>query len=54
MNDELGMSTVKIGAEFKKDHTTVMHGIKMVKQNLKLDFNLREQISELRDKIYAN
>ena len=54
MNDELGMSTVKIGAEFKKDHTTVMHGIKMVKQNLKLDFNLREQISVLRDKIYAN
>lgn len=54
MNDELGMSTVKIGAEFKKDHTTVMHGIKMVKQNLKLDFNLREQISELRNKIYAN
>lgn len=54
MNDELGMSTVKIGAEFNKDHTTIMHGIKVVKKNLKLDFNLREQISELRNKIYAS
>lgn len=54
MSDELGLSTVKIGAEFNKDHTTIMHGIKVVKKNLKVDFNLREQITELRDKIYAN
>ena len=54
MNEELGLSTVKIGNEFKKDHTTIMHGIKVVKDNLKSDFNLREQISELRGKIYAN
>lgn len=54
MNEELGLSTVKIGDEFKKDHTTIMHGIKVVKTNLKTDFNLREQISELRSKVYAN
>ena len=54
LNEELGLSTVKVGAEFKKDHTTIMHGVKMVKQNLKTDFNLREQITELREKIYEN
>lgn len=54
MNEELGLSTVKIGNEFGKDHTTIMHGVKVVKDNLKKDFNLREQISELRGKIYAN
>ena len=50
----LGLSTVKIGQEFKKDHTTIMHGIKMVNKNLKSDFSFREQISELKAKIYAN
>lgn len=54
LNEELGLSTVKIGQEFKKDHTTIMHGIKMVNKNLKSDFSFREQISELKAKIYAN
>lgn len=54
MNEELGLSTVRIGNEFSKDHTTVMHGIKVVKTSLKNDFKLREQITELREKIYSN
>ena len=54
MNEELGLSTVKIGNEFNKDHTTIMHGIKVVKENIQKDFSVREQISELRGKIYAN
>ena len=54
MNEELGLSTPKIGDEFKKDHTTIMHGVKVIKKNLKTDFNLREQITELRSKIYAS
>ena len=54
MNEQLGLSTVKIGNEFKKDHTTIMHGIKVIKTQLKTDFNLRSQISDLREKIYAN
>ena len=53
MNEQLGLSTVKIGNEFKKDHTTIMHGIKVIKTQLKTDFNLRTQISDLREKIYA-
>lgn len=54
MNEQLGLSTVKIGNEFKKDHTTIMHGIKVIKTQLKTDFNLRSQISDLREKIYVN
>ena len=53
MNEELSLSTVRIGQEFNKDHTTIMHGIKVVKENLKVDFNLRSQMTELRDKIYG-
>ena len=54
MKEELGMSTVEIGRELSKDHTTIMHGIKVVKNNLKTDFNLREQITDLRQKMYVN
>lgn len=54
LKEELNLSTVKIGIEFKKDHTTIMHGIKKVNKNLKSDFSFREQISELKVKIYAN
>ncbi len=52
MNEECGYSTVKIGNEFSKDHTTIMHGIRVTKESLKTNFNLRSQISELREKIY--
>lgn len=54
ISEELDYSTVKIGDEFNKDHTTVMHSIKKIKQDLKIDFALREQMSDLRGKIYAN
>ena len=53
LSDELSMSTPKIALEVGvKDHTTVMHGIKKIKEDLKNDFNFREQIKELRGKIY--
>ena len=53
MSEELSLSTVRIGNEFSKDHTTVMHGIKKIKSELKLDFGLREQIASLRERLYA-
>ncbi len=53
MNKELSLSTTKIGRELSKDHSTVIHGIDMVDKRLKEDFNLREQLSELRGKISA-
>lgn len=51
---ELGMSTPKIANEVGvKDHTTVMHGVKKIESDMKLNFSLRDQIFELRDKIYG-
>ena len=35
-----------------KDHTTVMHGIKKIKGDLKLNFGLREQLAEIRNSLY--
>ncbi len=54
LSKELGMSTPKIAAEVGlKDHTTVMHGIKKIEADLKLNFGLRDQIAEIKEKIYA-
>ncbi len=54
LSKELGMSTPKIAAEVGvKDHTTVMHGIKKIDSDLKLNFGLRDQIAALREKIYG-
>ena len=54
LSKELGLSTPKIALEVGvKDHTTVMHGIKKIDNDLKLDFNLRDQINSIKESIYA-
>ena len=54
LSEELSISTNKIAAEVGvKDHSTVMHGIKKVKEDIKLDFSLRDQIAEIKGNIYA-
>lgn len=54
LSKELGLSTNKIAAEVGvKDHTTVMHGVKKIKNDIKLNFTLRDQIEEIREKIYG-
>ena len=54
LSKELKMSTTKIANEVGvKDHTTVMHGIKKIEKDLKLNFVLRDQIEEIRGKIYG-
>lgn len=53
LSKELGMSTPKIALEVGvKDHTTVMHGIKRIDAELKLNFVMRDQIVAIREKIY--
>ena len=53
LSKELSMSTPKIALEVGvKDHSTVMHGIKKIEQDLKLNFVLRDQIAEIKEKIY--
>lgn len=54
LSEELGMSTTKIASEVGvKDHTTVMHGIRKIREDLKLDFKLRELVEGARNAIYA-
>ena len=54
LSKELSMSTTKIATEVGvKDHTTVMHGIKKIEQDLKLNFALRDQIEEIKGKLYV-
>ena len=53
LSKELSMSTTKIASEVGvKDHTTVMHGIKKIESDLKINFALRDQIEEIKEKIY--
>ena len=54
LSKELNLSTNKIAGEVGvKDHTTVMHGIKKITNDLKLNFALRDQVEEIREKIYG-
>ena len=54
LNKDLSLSTPKIAAEVGvKDHTTVMHGIKKIEHDLKLNFALRDQIEEIKEKLYG-
>ena len=54
LSKELSLSTTKIATEVGvKDHTTVMHGIKKIENALKLNFSLRDQIEEIKEKIYG-
>ncbi|MBR3270022.1 chromosomal replication initiator protein DnaA [Candidatus Saccharibacteria bacterium] len=53
LSEELHLSTPKIALEVGvKDHSTVIHGIRKVRQDLKLNFALRDQIAEIKGKIY--
>lgn len=53
LSEELEMSTTKIALEVGvKDHTTVMHGIRKIREDLKLNFALRDQVAMIREKIY--
>ena len=46
------MSTPKIALEVGvKDHTTVMHGIKKIETDMKMNFTLRDQIGEIREQL---
>ena len=54
LSKELSMSTTKIANEVGvKDHSTVMHGISKIEKDIKLNFTLRDQIEEIKEKIYG-
>ena len=54
LRSELHLSFPKIAGELgRKDHTTAIHSIEKIEKAIKLDFTIREQVSEIREKLYV-
>lgn len=54
LRSELHLSFPKIAAELgRKDHTTAIHSVEKIEKAVKLDFIIREQVAELREKLYV-
>jgi len=54
LRSELHLSFPKIANELgRKDHTTAIHSVEKIEKAIKLDFVIREQVSSIREKLYA-
>lgn len=54
LRSELHLSFPKIAGELgRKDHTTAIHSVEKIEKAIKLDFMIREQVSAIREKLYA-
>jgi chromosomal replication initiator protein len=54
LRSELHMSFPCIARELgRKDHTTAIHSVEKIEKSIKLDLLIREQVNEIREKLYA-
>ncbi len=54
LRSELHLSFPKIANELgRKDHTTAIHSIEKIEKSIKLDFTIREQVAEIRERLYV-
>lgn len=54
LRSELHLSFPKIARELgRKDHTTAIHSIHKIERAIKLDIRVREQVTEIREQLYA-
>lgn len=54
LRSELHMSFPQIARELgRKDHTTAIHSIEKIDKAIKLDYMIREQVADIREKLYA-
>ena len=54
LRSELHLSFPRIATELgRKDHTTAIHSVEKIEKSIKLDFLIREQVAEIREKLYA-
>ena len=54
LRSELHLSFPRIANELgRKDHTTAIHSVEKIEKSIKLDFMIREQVAEIREKLYA-
>lgn len=48
INEIVGLSSIRIGRFFNRDHTTVLHALRMVKDLYKTDKQYRRRFEEIR------
>ena len=54
LRSELHLSFPRIATELgRKDHTTAIHSVEKIEKSIKLDLLIREQVAEIREKLYA-
>lgn len=54
LRSELHLSFPKIATELgRKDHTTAIHSVEKIDKNIKLDLTIRENVSDIRERLYA-
>lgn len=54
LRSELHLSFPKIATELgRKDHTTAIHSVEKIEKAIKLDFIVRQQITDIREKLYV-
>jgi chromosomal replication initiator protein len=54
LRSELHLSFPKIAGELgRKDHTTAIHSVEKIEKAIKLDYLIREQVADIREKLYA-
>jgi len=54
LRSELHLSFPRIANELgRKDHTTAIHSVEKIEKSIKIDFMIREQVAEIREKLYA-
>lgn len=54
LRSELHLSFPKIAGELgRKDHTTAIHSVEKIEKSIKLDYAIREQVAEIRERLYA-
>ncbi len=54
LRSELHLSFPKIANELgRKDHTTAIHSVEKIEKSIKLDYIIRQQITDIRDKLYV-
>lgn len=54
LRSELHLSFPKIAIELgRKDHTTAIHSVEKIEKALKLDYIVRQQVADIRERLYA-
>lgn len=54
LRTELHLSFPKIAVELgRKDHTTAIHSVDKIEKSMKLDYIVRQQVTEIRDGLYG-